>query len=62
MVDVDSSDQALSDKEEARSQEMKIRESLMRGYEDVFDDKAIEATTVFDRIPPIFVAYPVHRL
>ena len=62
MVDVDSSDQALSHKEEARSQEMEIRESLMRGYEDVFDDKAIEATTVFDRIPPIFVAYPVHRL
>ena len=34
----------------------------MRRYEDVFDDKAIEATTVFDRILPIFVAYPVHRL
>ena len=50
MMDVDSSDQALSHKEEARSQEIKIRESLMRGYEDVLDGKTIEATTVFDRI------------
>lgn len=50
MVDVDSSDQALSHKEEARSQEMEIRESLMRGYGDVLDGKTIEATTVFDRI------------
>lgn len=62
MMDVDSSDQALSHKEEARSQEMEIRESLMRGYENILDEKAAEATTVFDGIPPIFVAYPVHRL
>lgn len=50
MVDVDSSDQALSHKEEARSQEMEIRESLMRGYEDVSDGKAVEASTVFDKV------------
>lgn len=50
MVDVDSSYQALSHKEEARSQEMEIRESLMRGYGDVLDGKTIEATTVFDGI------------
>lgn len=50
MMDVDSSDQALSHKEEARSQEMEMRESLMCGYEDVSDGKAVEASTVFDRI------------
>lgn len=49
MMDVDSSYQVLSHKEEARSQEMKIRESLMRRYENVLDDKAVEATTVFGR-------------
>ena len=62
MMDVDSSYQVLSHKEEARSQEMKIRESLMRGYEDVFDDKAIEATTVFDRIRAHLRRALVHRL
>ena len=65
-MDVDSSDQALSHKEEARSQEMEIRESLMRGYEDVFedvfDDKTIEATTVFDRIRTQLRRALVHRL
>lgn len=50
MVDVDSSNQALSHKEEARSQELKMCESLMRGYGDVLDGKTIEATTVFDGI------------
>ena len=62
MVDVDSSYQALSHKEEARSQEIKIRESLIRGYGDVLDDKAIEATTVFDRIRAQLRRALVHRL
>ena len=62
MMDVDSSYQVLSHKEEARSQEMKIRESLMRGYEDVLDNKAIEATTVFDRIRAQLRRALVHRL
>lgn len=62
MVDVDSSDQALSHKEEARSQEMEIRESLMRGYGDVLDDKAVEAITVFDRIRAQLRRALVHRL
>ncbi len=62
MMDVDSSDQALSHKEEARSQEMEIRESLMRGYGDVLDDKVIEATAVFDRIRAHLRRALVHRL
>lgn len=62
MVDVDSSDQALSHKEEARSQEMEIREGLMCGYWDVLDGKAVEATTVFDRIRAQLRRALVHRL
>lgn len=62
MMDVDSSCQVLSHKEEARSQEMKIRESLMRRYENVLDDKAVEATTVFDRIRAQLRRALVHRL
>ena len=62
MVDVNSSNQALSHKEEARSKEMEIRESLMRGYGDVLDGKTIEATTVFDGIRAQLRRALVHRL
>lgn len=41
---------------------MEIRESLMRGYENVLDDKAVEATTVFDRIRAQLRRALVHRL
>lgn len=41
---------------------MEMRESLMRGYEDVLDDKAIETTTVFDRIRVHLRRVLVHRL
>ena len=41
---------------------MKIRESLMRRYENVLDDKAVEATKVFDRIRAQLRRALVHRL
>ena len=62
VIDSASTDKTARCTELVRLDEMETRESLMWGYEDVLDDKAVEATTVFDRIPPIFVAYPVHRL
>lgn len=47
---IDSSNREISYKEEARLQEIEIRESLMRGYEDVLNGKTVDARAVFDKV------------
>lgn len=62
VMDSGSTDEAMPRAKQIRLGVTETRESLMRGYGDVLDDKAIEATTVFDRIRAQLRRALVHRL
>lgn len=61
-MDSDSTDETMLRAKQICLGETEARESLMRGYEDVSDGKAIETTTVFDRIRAQLRRALVHRL
>lgn len=62
VMDSDSTDETILRAKQIGLGETETRESLMRGYGDVLDDKAIEMTTVFDRIRAHLRRALVHRL